>query len=363
MAYGYSQELDFEGLELKGVIQLNRRIGSGAFGIVYAVKIGETICAAKQVHSILIEGVSEVERQYIVESFMRECQFCSTLRHPNIVQFLGIYYPEGTNRTQLPAMVMEMMASSLNSFIEKHTAIPVDIKYSIIHDVSLGLNFLHNHDPPIVHRDLSSNNILLTTQCVAKISDLGVAKVVKSDNKTMTTAPGTVDFMPPEALSYNPVYGPPMDVFSFGVIILHVFTQKWPTPSDKVEFNPKTRKQVAFSEIRRRQHHLNEMAGEARMLLLLLQKCLDDDPNVRPTIANVTEKIQTCMRENSPRDVITLYKEVEQLRIENEKRQTMLESEQQNPTEQVCIKNFTHSYMLHMDIKFECFFLKVQGYI
>ena len=87
----------------------------------------------------------------------------------------------------------------------------------------LGLCYLHNHDPPIVHCKLSPNNILLTAHRVTKISDLGVAKVIKADSrKTMTKAPGTVDFMPPEAL---PVYGPPMDVFSFAGIILHTFNQ------------------------------------------------------------------------------------------------------------------------------------------
>jgi len=61
---------------------------------------------------------------------------------------------------------------------------------------------LPNHDPPIVHQDLSPNNILLTAHHLAKISDLGVAKVMKADSrKTMTKAPGTVDFMPPESLS------------------------------------------------------------------------------------------------------------------------------------------------------------------
>ena len=73
---------------------------------------------------------------------------------------------------------------------------------------------LHNHDPPIVHRDLSPNNILLTAHHVAKISDLGVAKVIKADSrKTMTKAPGTIDFMPPECLDDSPKYGPPMDMF------------------------------------------------------------------------------------------------------------------------------------------------------
>ena len=76
-------------------------------------------------------------------------------------------------------MVMEMMPCSLTSFVEKHKDIPVNIKYSIVSDVSLGPCYFRSHGPPIVHRDLSSNNILLTSHHVAKISDLGVARVLK----------------------------------------------------------------------------------------------------------------------------------------------------------------------------------------
>jgi len=73
----------------------------------------------------------------------------------------------------------------------------------------------------IVHQDLSPNNILLTSQFVAKISDLGVAKMIKADcRKTKTHAPGTVDFMGTEALLPSPRYGPPLDIFSYGRLIL-----------------------------------------------------------------------------------------------------------------------------------------------
>jgi len=221
---------DFQGLILKGVTKLDRKeLGRGAYGRVYAVNCFGTTCAAKEIHSILVEEVGDVEVQRIAESFMRECRQCSTLRHPNIIQFLGVYSPsQGVGgvqgRMQLPVMVMEMMADSLTSLVDKHEKIPVHIKFSVVHDVSLGLCYLHNHDPSIVHRDLSPNNVLLTAHHVAKISDLGVAKVIKADStKTMTKAPGTVDFMPPESLDENPVYGPPMDVFSFAGIVLHTF--------------------------------------------------------------------------------------------------------------------------------------------
>ena len=245
------------------------------------------------------------------------------LRHPNIIQFLGVYYPTGAGNTemQLPVMVMEMMADSLTSFVDKHEKIPVHIKYSIVHDVSLGLCYLHNHDPPIVHRDLSPNNVLLTAHHVAKISDLGVAKVIKADSKkTMTKVPGTVDFMPPESLARSPVYGPPMDVFSFAGIILHTFNQQWPSPTEQVQFDPKTRRRVAPSEVERRHQYLDKMIEEAEMLRPLVEECLDDDPAVRPTMATVCERIQVNKDAymESSQECITLYRENQQLRKENE---------------------------------------------
>ena len=314
-----------QGFVLKGVTLLNRKeLGRGAYGKVYAVKYCQTVCAAKEIHSILIEDVGEAERRLTIESFLRECRQCSALRHPNVIQFLGVYYPtatDGANRMRLPVMVMEMMADSLTSFVDKHEKIPVHIKYSIVHDVSLGLCYLHNHDPPIVHRDLSPNNVLLTAHHVAKISDLGVAKVIKADSrKTMTKAPGTVDFMPPESLDDFPEYGSPMDVFSFAGIILHTFNQQWPSPSKQVQFDPKTRKMMALSEVERRQQYLDKMIGEAEVLRPLVEECLDYDPAVRPTIATVSERIQVnkdAYMKESPQECITLYQENQQLRNKN----------------------------------------------
>ena len=238
---------------------------------------------------------------------------------------------DDANRVRLPVMVMEMMADSLTSFVKKHEKIPVHIKYSIVHDVSLGLCYLHNHNPPIVHRDLSPNNVSLTAHHVAKISDLGVAKVIKADSrKTMTKAPGTVDFMPPESLANSPVYGPPMDVFSFGGIILHTFTQQWPRPTEQVQFDSKTRRKVALMEVERRQQYLDKMIREAEQLKPLVEKCLDDDPAERPTISIVCETIQAkkgVYLKDAPQDVIALYQQVEQLHKENEQKDRQLKAQ------------------------------------
>ena len=151
-------------------------------------------------------------------------------------------------------------------------------------------------------------------------ADLGVAKVIKADSgKTMTKAPGTVDFMPPESLYESPEYGPPMDVFSFAGIVLHTFTQQWPHPSELVQYDCKTRKMVALSEVERHQQYLDKMKGEAQALRQLVEECLDYDPAVRPIITAICERIQVSkdvyMKE-SPQDVITLHQQVEQQKSE-----------------------------------------------
>ena len=285
---------ELKDVTLKGVTVLNDELGRGAYGYVFTVKYKGDIFAAKKLHSILIEGVN-AEKEKVQDDFIRECLCCSRIQHPNIVQFVGVFYP--TVQYDLPVMVMELMECSLTEFVVKNKShIAIQTKISILHDVSVGLSFLHNRKPQILHRDLSSNNIMLTSQTVAKIGDLGVAKVVQADNKQtrskLTTAPGTQHFMPPEALVDNPVYGSPIDVFSFGCIAVHVFSEEWPTPASSKMKNPVTNKLVALSEAERRQKYLDKMTGRAAELREMVEQCLDDDPDERPLIQDVSAIIE-----------------------------------------------------------------------
>ena len=119
-----------------------------------------------------------------------------------------------------------------------------------------------------------------------------------------------------------------MSQFSFGGIILHTFNQRWPSPCSQVQFDPKTRKMVALSEVERRQEYLDEMIGEAEVLRSLVEECLDYDPVVRPSIATVCEGVQlskdACMKE-FPQDFIALYQLEEQLKKEKEFQNSTIE--------------------------------------
>jgi len=190
-------------------------------------------------------------------------------------------------------MVMEKMQHSLRGLVENYNKIPLNVKLSILDEVCLGLRYLHSRAPRIVHRDLTPNNILLGRNLEAKITDLGVAKVIQTDSRmSMTKIPGTPDFMPPEALTKKPVYGPPLDVFSYGGVALNVITQQWPEPSDQLEFSTSTDKWEVVSEVTRRQKYLNMFTGGAADLVPLVTSCLNDKPEKRPSVIEVSMEIK-----------------------------------------------------------------------
>ena len=144
---------------------------------------------------------------------------------------MGVHF---SRPSQLPMLVMEYLPLSLTQYLETHHNLPLQIKYSILLDVAKGLNYLHCKRPLIVHRDLTANNILLTSNFIAKISDLGVSRMADTFKlQQLTTAPGNWIVMPPEALKDNPSYDHKLDVFSYGCLILHVFTHQWPEPTDQ----------------------------------------------------------------------------------------------------------------------------------
>ena len=208
-----------------------------------------------------------------------------------IVTSLGVYYP-AMDQYRLPVMVMEKMQHSLRGLLEKYNNIPLNVKLSILDEVCLGLRYLHSRNPPIVHRDLTPNNILLSYHLQAKISGLAIANVMQITGKR-------TDFMPPEALSIRPVYGPSLDVFSYGGVILNVITQLWPEPTDPAEFNPDTGRRELVSEVKRRQQYLDKMTGGAADLKSLVVSCLDDNPKKRPPLTQVSMTIKTAKNECS----------------------------------------------------------------
>ena len=276
-------------------IQLGRVIGGGAHGRILEAKWEGSVVAVKQIHTIL-EEVSAQEFAIVRNKFLMECDRSNRLRHSNIVRFFGIYFPPGA---RLPNLVMERLHCSLNDLLERNPVIHLDIKTSILHQIGLGLRYLHTRVPPIIHRDLSSKNILISKGMEAKIADLGTIRLLDPNrNSPMTIAPGTQDFMPPEVLVNDPEikYGKELDVFSFGCIMLHTFSQQWPTPSQHVITDPVERKLIARSEIERRAQYLDKVDKVVEDVMVpLIVSCLENLPFDRPTIMEVCDQLETLV--------------------------------------------------------------------
>ena len=283
-----AQCIDDGKLRLIGVKRTERKkeLGRGAYGFVIEVSVNGTICAAKVIHEILVEQVADFKDTE--KKFLNECANSSRMLHPNVVQFLGIYYP--SPKDKLPWLIVEMMYTDLTSLIEKYetTDLPLHIKLSILVDTSQGLQYLHSKD--VIHRDLSSNNILLTKHMVAKIADFGQAKVILKVDK-YTQAPGTQAFMAPETLCDPARYGKPLDVFSLSCVAAHMISMQWPGPSPQLKVNEETGKLTIRSEVQRREKYLAKMT-DCSILKELTVRCLQNDPDNRPTIQEVTKDLQ-----------------------------------------------------------------------
>ena len=150
----------------------------------------------------------------------------SDLRHPNITLFLSVcFLPD----CQLPVLLMERLDGSLDDLLENISDIPLPLKRSILEDISRGLLYLHKHTPQVIHRDLTAKNVLLNSYFIAKITDLGNSRIVNLQPgqlaRTLSRIPGTLVYMPPEALSPLSCYGPSLDIFSFGHLALFTLLQ------------------------------------------------------------------------------------------------------------------------------------------
>ncbi|XP_065882660.1 uncharacterized protein [Dysidea avara] len=124
--------------------------------------------------------------------------------------------------------------------------------------------------------------------------------MMTGNRRTMTKTPGNSVFIPPKALDDKPVYGPPLDVFSFGGVILHIASRQWPSPKSWSEFDPKTEKRVILSsEVERRQQYIDMMTGSDADLKPLAMSCLEDIARLRPPAADMSERIKMMKEEYS----------------------------------------------------------------
>ena len=283
--------------ELDGVRDTGREVGHGSYAVVKEFEYHGLKCVGKKIHGILFESATPHEKVAMLERFAGECELLAGLHHPCIVQFLGVWFERGS---RLPVLVMEYLHTTLSACLERYGVLPEEISYGILRDVALGLRYLHERSPPIIHRDLSANNVLLTSNMNAKLSDLGVAKILnltpaRMTQMTQTKAPGTPCYMPPEALTAKPKYTTTIDIYSYGVLIIHILCGRWPFPEDAFRPDPQNPDAIIpVPEVERRAEYLQEI-GSDHPLMAVIQQCLSNVPGRRPETPALLDQVNTVL--------------------------------------------------------------------
>ena len=259
-------------------------LGSGAFGVVEEVTVGGKLCAAKKIHSVLLDIHNEGE-QKIIERFITECKLMSRLHHPNIVRFIGLCLFHDSIH---PLLVMEKVDVNLETLLERHKNLPFPLILYILQDIARGLICLHGHRPPIIHRDLTARNVLINQASMsAKIADLGNALMADPQelSNTLSQAPGTLPYMPPEALSFQPKYDSSLDIFSFGHLALYAVIHEFPKEILSPTYtHPQTEKLIARNEVERREKYVTKLfrtLSEDHDVTKLILYCLSNMPEKR----------------------------------------------------------------------------------
>ena len=309
-------------------------LGTGAYGQVCKAMLGELPCAAKLLHPVLIDPNKPRNR----EMFERECRFLSEIRHPNIVQYLGVAQDP---QTGLPILLMELMDDSLTHFLElSETRLLYHVQVNINCDISQALTFLHSNQ--VLHRDLSSNNVLLIGADVrAKVTDFGMSKLTAVNPRMtrLTKCPGTAAYMSPEALLDPPVYTEKLDCFQAGVLMVQIITRKFPDPSDAQQRVRDERSATGWAilpvpEANRRHNHLSLILNTHPILPITMDcSCLKDKDTNRPSAQEICRRLlalketpeyrQSVERREGERDGEIEERDqlIQQLRQENEEKE------------------------------------------
>ena len=242
-------------------------LGEGAWGKVTAGHYRGQNVAIKQLHSA-------IRSDFFDKLLRREISVMAKVRHPNLLLFIAAVLdtPSGS-----PIIITELLDTSLRHAYTSGQLTNKRVKVSILRDVAAALNYLHLQREPIIHRDVSSANVLLQALpdnwWRGKLSDFGSANLARY---ATTPAAGALVYCAPEAFARGQ-QSPKIDVFSYGKLFCEVYTSKFPDPD-------------AFPSL------LQSITHEWPIIHQTITACVEDDPSNRPTMSSIVDQLNVFIR-------------------------------------------------------------------
>lgn len=278
-------------------ITLTGIIGEGSYGRVWAARWRNNTVAVKEfvfAQAALMGG--SLQTRELIEEIVGEAGIMSLLNHPKILQLYGV-----SLTTQTIWIVSELCTlGSLRSLLSNRS-FPLDltVKLSLCMDIADGMRYLHTRRPPIIHRDLKSQNIFIVDagagRLVAKIGDWGSARAIELSGggfQHMTQGIGTTCWLAPEVIE-NAHASLASDVYAFGIVLWEIVTRN-------EVYEGLTAAQIIARVVK---SGLRPVAPPDCPLSDLMQACWAQDPSDRPSFKEIlkilTSEYETASKEQS----------------------------------------------------------------
>ncbi|KAL9427360.1 hypothetical protein AB3S75_029536 [Citrus x aurantiifolia] len=264
-------------------------IGTGGFSTIYRAKLPSgKVVALKKLHHLVSE------QSAFLETFQNEARILSGIKHRNIVKLYGFCL----HKKCMFLIYEYMKRGSLFHILrnnEKAVQLDWNKRVNIVKSVAQALSYLHNDcGPSIVHRDISSNNILLNSELEAFVADFGIARLLYSDSSNQTLLAGTYGYIAPE-LAYTMEVTEKCDVYSFGVVALEVLMGRH--PGDLLSLSSSPDQNIKLIDVLdpRLPPPVDQMVMHDVILVSTVAfACLCSEPKSQPTMKVVSKEFAAC---------------------------------------------------------------------
>lgn len=290
-------------------VRLCRDAQLGAGGMVCKAEVSGLACAARLLLPLAPKSVSnrslprsvstsngnQKQDSSSIQKFEQEYSLLGTLKHPHLVQYLGLYKDSDSGIVYL---VMELMERNLTRFLEssKQQLSYYHTQVNLCHDITLAVAYLHSNG--LIHCNLSSNNVLVTAGNRAKVSDFGMRRLADAipTCKVLTHNSAKPAYLPPEALQTPSHFCKGTDCFSIGVLAIQIVTRQLPNPGPAVlvvkDSGYPRGVQAIVPEMERRKADI-ESIDSSHPLKSLACSCLSYEEKLRPSAENLCQSLDS----------------------------------------------------------------------